>query len=115
MKSNYTRLTSREKQEIRKQLRINCEEALDLEKDIIVYRTIGLLCIALRESEHWGAIRLDRLAGQLSHESLEQYKLNKDGVGDEILCERLRRIGMAEIADVIMREHDKLREIYGDE
>lgn len=76
-----------------------------------VFKTIGMAADVLHEYFGFGRIRLCRFVQWLGDVSAENLQDTIDGVDDELLCRRLERMKMPELADIIRAARDKLDEM----
>ena len=112
MKARYNPLNNRERRLAKDHIKTHVAELVDIRGLLITYRTIAMVCLSLHEIHGFGKKRLSRLIYQLGAESAEHQDWIKDGVGDDILFKRLRKIGLGTLAEQIEAEQKRVDDIY---
>jgi len=108
MKAHYNPLTKDQQTMATRYVRQQTQEYIDMNRNYIVFRFMGNICMSLNERHGFGRRRLCELVAMWMA-NFNQMASWKDDA-DDLLILNLRRIHMDELADALQGEVDKLRE-----
>lgn len=111
MKSLYNPLTVQQRKQAHISIKREVAELMEARRYYNAVKDIAMACDALHERFHFGRSRLCEFVLLMGDASKENIKDTIDGVDDELLCRRLDRMGMPELASVLREERKKLDEL----